>query len=92
MKNGFVEKQGAAFSIRPNTSYSSMFNDPTKKFPGPGSYDPMKAIENKNGYTVYSKFRSSGGVVISKSGKRFDNRDMRRSMEIPGPGSYHSRP
>jgi hypothetical protein len=46
----------------------------------------MKAIENKNGFTVHSKYRSSGGVVISKSGKRFDNRDMRRSMEIPGPG------
>jgi hypothetical protein len=36
VKNSYVEKQGAAFSIRPNTSYASMFNDPTKKYPGPG--------------------------------------------------------
>jgi hypothetical protein len=86
VKNAYVERNAPGYSLRPNTGYASMFNDPTKKFPGPGQYDPTKALENKNGYTLYSKFRSSGGVVISKSGKRFDNRDMRRSMEVPGPG------
>ncbi len=63
-----------------------MFNDPTRKNPGPGYYDPSRALENKNGFTLSSKFKSSGAAVISKTGKRFDNRDMRRSMEIPGPG------
>ena len=65
-----------------------MFVDPTKKFPGPGSYNATNATDNKLGHVVSSKFRSSGGPVIARSGKRFDNRDQRRSMEIPGPGTY----
>jgi hypothetical protein len=31
-----VEKSEARYSLRPCTSYASMFNDPTKNFPGPG--------------------------------------------------------
>lgn len=86
VKNSYVEKSPAAYSLRPNSTYASMFNDPTKKFPGPGQYNGTAAMENKNGFTLYSKFRSSGAAVISRTGKRFDNRDMRRSMEVPGPG------
>lgn len=65
-----------------------MFFDPTKKFPGPGSYNATNATDNKLGFCMSSKFRSPGGPVISRSGKRFDHRDQRRSMEIPGPGAY----
>ena len=65
-----------------------MFNDPTKYYPGPGQYDGHKATENVNGHYAVSKYRSGGRAVISKSGKRFDNREYRRSMEIPGPGMY----
>ena len=86
IKSNYSEKASAAYSFRPNSNYGSMFNDPTKKYPGPGQYDGQNATENKNGYTVYSKYKSSGAAVISRSGKRFDNRDQRRSMEVPGPG------
>lgn len=88
VNSSLVEKSGASFSLRPNTSYASMFVDPTKKFPGPGTYNATNATDNKLGFTVSSKFRSPGGPVISRSGKRFDHRDQRRSMEIPGPGAY----
>lgn len=63
-----------------------MFNDPTKSNPGPGTYNGQTASENKNGFYLASRYRSPGSAVISKNGRRFDNRDMRRSMEIPGPG------
>jgi quinol monooxygenase YgiN len=86
INNSYVDRASAAFSLRPKSTYASMFNDPTRKNPGPGYYDPSRALENKNGFTLSSKFKSSGAAVISKTGKRFDNRDMRRSMEIPGPG------
>lgn len=88
INSSFVERAPAAYSFRPNTSVGSMFSDPNKLFPGPGMYDGNKAFENKNGYYLYSKYKSPGNAIISKSGKRFDNRDMRRSMELPGPGQY----
>ncbi len=87
-KTAYTERAAAAYSFRPNTGYSSIFNDPTKQFPGPGAYNGHMACENKNGYYAVSKYRSSGRAVISKSGKRFDNYDYRRSVEIPGPGQY----
>ena len=89
IKSDYVSRAAAAFSMRPSSNYASMFNDPTKKFPGPGQYNGQTATENKNGYTVYSKFKSSGAVVISRTGKRFDNRESRKSMDIPGPGQYY---
>lgn len=75
--------------MRPYSNYASMFNDPTKKNPGPGSYNSENATVNKNGFILFSKYKSPGGVVISKTGKRFDNRDQRRSLDVPGPGSYN---
>lgn len=57
--------------MRPFSTYASMFNDPTVKNPGPGTYNGHLATENKNGFTVYSKYKSPGGAVISKSGRRF---------------------
>ena len=40
----------------------------------------------KNMLYHISTYKSPGSAVIAKSGKRFDNKDYRRSMEIPGPG------
>lgn len=38
---------------------------------------------------MISRYKSPGSAVISKSGRsRFDNKEIRRSMEIPGPGTY----
>jgi hypothetical protein len=56
--------------------------------PGPGSYNFTNATDNKNGYVFFSKFKSGGATVISRSGKRFDHSALRRSMEVPGPGNY----
>ena len=70
-KVNYVEKQSAAFSLRPNTSYASMFNDPTVKNPGPGSYDSF--IE-KNGIILTSRYKTPGRAVISRGGTRFDVR------------------
>jgi hypothetical protein len=56
-----------------------MFNDPTKNFPGPGSYNGQRTAENKNGFYISSRYKSPGNAVISRSGKRFDDNDMRRS-------------
>lgn len=85
-KTAYTERAAAAYSFRPNTSYSSIFNDPTKHYPGPGSYNGHKASENNNGFYAASKYRSAGRAVISKSGSRFDKKDHRRSVDIPGPG------
>jgi hypothetical protein len=38
-KTHYVERAAAAFSMRPMTTYVSIFNDPTKPNPGPGTYD-----------------------------------------------------
>jgi hypothetical protein len=38
-KTHYVERAAAAFSMRPMTTYVSIFNDPTKLNPGPGTYD-----------------------------------------------------
>eukprot|EP00347_Sterkiella_histriomuscorum_P008017 403346688 len=85
-KTNYVETQAAAYSMRPSTTYASMFNDPTKQFPGPGHYEGQ--MENKNGMCAFSRYKSSGSAVISKTGQRFDMKDLRRSMEMPGPGQY----
>ena len=78
-KLDYTEKAGAKYSLRPSTAYASMFNDPTKLYPGPGSY--------KN-----SRYKSPGNAVMSKQGKRFDDNDARRSMLVPGPGQYPQTP
>ena len=65
-----------------------MFVDPTKKYPGPGSYNFTIATDNKNGFTLHSKFKSPGAISIAKNGERFDRKDLKRSIEVPGPGNY----
>ena len=87
-KLNFIEKQAAAFSIRPNTKYASMFNDPTRANPGPGTYNATNATDSKNGYYLYSRYKSPGSVVISKTGQRFDHKMLKLSKEVPGPGQY----
>lgn len=37
---------------------------------------------------MVSRYKSPGNAVISRYGQRFENRDLRKSMDIPGPGSY----
>lgn len=91
-KPEILEKSPAKYSLRPCTSYASMFNDPTKHFPGPGSYNGAKASENHNGFYISSRYKSPGNAVISRQGKRFEDYDMRRSMAVPGPGMYQNIP
>ena len=62
----YVEKSPAKYSIRPATSYASMFNDPTKKFPGPGQYNAQTASENRGGFYLSSRYKSPGNAVISR--------------------------
>ena len=61
-----IEKTNAQYSMRPNSQYASMFNDPTKKFPGPGSYNAQTASENKGGFYLSSRYKSPGNAVISR--------------------------
>jgi hypothetical protein len=49
----------------------------------------MRAISNHDGFTVISNHKSPGAVVISRSGKRFDEASFKRTRYDPGPGSYH---
>jgi hypothetical protein len=39
INSSFIERAGARYSLRPNTSHGSMFSNPTKEFPGPGQYN-----------------------------------------------------
>ncbi len=88
VKKQAIEMNNASFTMRPNTSMGSMFNDPTSSYPGPGQYNAMKAIENRNGFYVYSRYKSPGNAVISRKGQRFDLSRERTAAEIPGPGMY----
>lgn len=66
-----------------------MFTDHTKNNPGPGQY--IRVSGEKGGRNVFyldSRYKSNGSAVISRSGQRFDNNDLRRSREVPGPGQY----
>jgi hypothetical protein len=56
--------------------------------PGPGSYLDGTSKSNKFGFYVSSRYRCPGNAVISRTGDRFDNSDLRRSGAIPGPGNY----
>ena len=92
VKNRYVENQGASYSLRPNSSHMSMFVDPTKNYPGPGTYSGGENNgDNKKGFCLLSKYKSGGNAVISKGKERFDNRDLRRSVEVPGPGQYKAK-
>lgn len=85
---------GLQFTCRPKTSKDSSFQNFTVGFPGPGTYE-LKATEDKDGYCGVSKYRSSLYTkmheAISKNlvgSGRIDMNMMRRSMQIPGPGTY----
>ena len=74
--------------MRPKTGLDTSFQNFTKGYPGPGTYEMSKAYGNKNGQCILSKFKSPAGTVISRSGRRFDNATFRQSVDIPGPGMY----
>ncbi len=84
----YIEQSPKRFSLRPKTSQDTSFQNYTKFVPGPGAYNLDASNNNQKGYVVNSKYKSAGGVVISRSGKRFDNTRIRNSMQIPGPANY----
>lgn len=74
--------------MRPKTAIDSSFQNFTKNYPGPGTYNFTRATDNKNGFCMNSRFKSPTGTVISRTGKRFDNSQIRYSFDMPGPGMY----
>ncbi len=88
--------QGLMYSLRPKTTKDSSFQNTTKGFPGPGTYE-LSATEDKSGFCFVSKYKSSTGTKfhVLSSGNltgsdRIDVVMMRRSMQIPGPGNYEN--
>ena len=86
--------QGVMYSLRPKTTKDSSFQNFTKNYPGPGTYE-MNATEDKNGFCFISKYKSSTGTKINSitpgnhnASQRIDVNLMRRSMQVPGPGNY----
>ena len=63
-------------------------------FPGPGTYE-LTATEDHDGFCYVSKYRSSLYTKMHQDShgnlggsQRIDMNMMRRSMQIPGPGTY----
>lgn len=86
------QMHGVMYSLRPKTTKDSSFQNFTKGFPGPGTYE-LTAAEDKNGFCYVSKYKSSTGTKINSttnanSSQRIDVNLMRRSMQVPGPGNY----
>jgi len=88
------QMHGLMYSLRPKTTKDSSFQNVTKGFPGPGTYE-MSATEDKNGFCYVSKYKSSTGAKIHvlsptnlTGSQRIDLNLMRRSMQVPGPGKY----
>jgi hypothetical protein len=82
------------YTLRPKTTKDSSFQNFTKHFPGPGTYE-LNATEDKNGFCFISKYKSSTGTKINtispgnhNASQRIDVNLMRRSMQVPGPGNY----
>lgn len=78
--------KGVQYTLRPKTTKDSSFQNVTKNFPGPGTYE-MNATEDKNGFCFVSKYKSSTGTKINmispgnhNASQRFDVNLMRRSM------------
>lgn len=87
--------QGVMYTLRPKTTKDSSFQNFTKGYPGPGTYE-MTATEDKNGFCYISKYKSSTGTKINSitpgntnASLRIDVNLMRRSMQVPGPGNYN---
>jgi hypothetical protein len=74
------------YTLRPKTTKDSSFQNITKGFPGPGTYE-LSATEDKSGFCFVSKYKSSTFTKfhMSSSGnlgesQRMDMNLMRRSM------------
>jgi hypothetical protein len=88
--------QGLMYTLRPKTTKDSSFQNITKGYPGPGTYE-LSATEDKNGFCYVSKYKSSTGTKINQitpgnhnASQRIDVNLMRRSLQIPGPGNYEN--
>ena len=82
------------YSLRPKTTKDSSFQNTTRGFPGPGTYE-LSATEDKSGFCFVSKYKSSTGTKfhVLSSGNltgRIDMNLMKRSMQVPGPGNYEN--
>ena len=84
-RNYTFERDSVKFTFRPKTSNDSSIQDFTKGYPGPGAYS---LNDTKNGYCIYSRYKSNIAPTISRNGKRFDVAHLRTSLENPGPGTY----
>lgn len=82
-----IEKQAQRYSLRPRTAVGGAFAGAMRDGPGPGAYD-LKSTENRNGHCYVAKYKSSGGVIISRTGERFDRQSSRKGNDVPGPGNY----
>lgn len=89
-----AQMKGIQYTLRPKTSKDSSFQNHTRGFPGPGTYE-MSATEDKNGFCYVSKFKSSTGTKFNMispgnhtASQRIDVNLMRRSLQVPGPGNY----
>lgn len=90
------QMKGLQYTLRPKTSKDSSFQNFTRGFPGPGTYE-LTATEDKNGFCFVSKFKSSTGAKINylnptnhNASQRIDVNLMRRSLQVPGPGNYEN--
>lgn len=52
------------YTLRPKTTKDSSFQNFTKNFPGPGTYE-MTATEDHSGFCFVSKYKSSTGTKIN---------------------------
>jgi hypothetical protein len=80
------QMQGLMYTLRPKTTKDSSFQNFTKLYPGPGTYE-LNATEDKNGFCFISKYKSSTGTKINtispgnhNASQRIDVNLMRRSM------------
>lgn len=55
---------GVMYTCRPKTVKDSSFQNFTKGYPGPGTYE-LTATEDKNGFCYVSKYKSSTGTKIN---------------------------
>lgn len=88
-QNGAFNKTQSGFTLKSRNAVSSAFYVTNRYIPGPGTYNETRATDNNLGYYMSSRFKSPGGAVIPRNGaKRFDNPQLRKSAELPGPGRY----
>lgn len=87
--NSVEKMQNQGIQMKSRYHHGSIFVDYTKANPGPGQYDPVKCMNaNKDGVTVYYRYKSPVIPSIGKSGNRFYDPKSRELEKVPGPGSY----